>query len=286
MYTGSVDTTVKALGSDTGSEIWSSGAHSDTVMAIGSLGEHQPQTDPITGTVTDQDGNPVSNATVVAHSITEPALDKDDARSLERQAEDLKQELTDPLPREWDEFSDQFQTDNGLLDTDSFRSGIDGTYPLVHQDNDWGSASGFKATSSVRTSTTRGSNLTRTNRLSSRCGTPARNARSNRVGRCGTRSSANPRQMQSRSNSTARPRLSIRRPTSPKRSRGEQSPRGHDRASGRPGETLAGRLPRLSRGRTGESLHVRRWESDRSREYVGIRPPDQKDHSPARESHS
>ncbi|ELY68842.1 hypothetical protein [Natrinema versiforme] len=93
--------------------------------------------EPITGQVTDQHGDPVENATLVSHSITEPALDKSDAKSLKRQAEDLQSELTDPLPDEWQSFEDQFQTGNGLLDTEKFADGIDGTYAVAHTESDW-----------------------------------------------------------------------------------------------------------------------------------------------------
>ncbi|WP_440767498.1 WD40 repeat domain-containing protein [Natronorubrum sp. DTA7] len=116
-----------------GGELISGGGSGDAfVYSTGDL-----FSDPITGTVTDQHGDPVSNATVLSHSITEPALDESDARSLERQAEDLRDELTDPVPDTWETFKDDFETGNGLLDVDEFTSGVDGKYPMVHHDSDW-----------------------------------------------------------------------------------------------------------------------------------------------------
>ncbi|WP_276257149.1 hypothetical protein [Halomontanus rarus] len=84
--------------------------------------------DPVTGTVADQHGDPVENATVLTHSITESALDENDARSLQRQAEDLRDELTNPLPESWD----------ADYDLESHMEDASGEYVLVHEADDWG----------------------------------------------------------------------------------------------------------------------------------------------------
>ncbi|WP_247005175.1 hypothetical protein [Halosolutus gelatinilyticus] len=93
--------------------------------------------EPITGTVVDQHGDPVDNATVEAWGIAEPALDENDARSLKRQAEDLRDELADPIPEQWD----------ADYDLDAHMD-ADGTYALVHSESDWGVSSWSTSVSS------------------------------------------------------------------------------------------------------------------------------------------
>jgi hypothetical protein len=94
--------------------------------------------DPLNGTAVDSSGNPLpENTTITAWGPTEAAFNTSDAEELERKAEQLKDELSNPLPQSWRDFSDKYRTGNGLLDADKFTSGIDGTYPLVHKPDDW-----------------------------------------------------------------------------------------------------------------------------------------------------
>lgn len=108
--------------------------------------------DTVSGVVKDQHGDPVENATVVGHGVAESALDPDAPESLEQQAEELRAELTDPTPPEWDNFIDENATPDGdRLDVNSFESSVDGTYPLVHQEDDWGTGLSNAITDNVDT---------------------------------------------------------------------------------------------------------------------------------------
>jgi len=99
----------------------------------------------ISGQVIDQNGEPVPNATVGALGADYGAVNEslDDlnatAEDIEAEADRLMREARNvEVPDEWQEFSDKFGSD-GMLEIGEFRSDIDGTYPLVHQQNDWGS---------------------------------------------------------------------------------------------------------------------------------------------------
>ncbi|WP_337653228.1 hypothetical protein [Halomontanus rarus] len=79
----------------------------------------------LSGTVRDQSGNVVPNATLVASGVREANLDADPA-DLESEARSLLEELEDPLPEAFDsEFDFDAHTDT------------DGTYALVHESRDW-----------------------------------------------------------------------------------------------------------------------------------------------------
>lgn len=98
--------------------------------------------DPITGQVTDQHGDRVdqSNITVEAWGVDEPALDEADLGDLEDEidrAEDLADELENAVPEDYDEFTDDYAADDTHLDTLEWEREIDGTYPLVHAEEDW-----------------------------------------------------------------------------------------------------------------------------------------------------
>ncbi|NUC74955.1 PQQ-binding-like beta-propeller repeat protein [Haloterrigena sp. SYSU A558-1] len=82
----------------------------------------------VSGVVTTQDGVAVDSATVTATGITEPALDPSDAKSLEEQANDLRDELTNPLPDSWDP----------NYDLESHYKDANANYLLVHEAKDWG----------------------------------------------------------------------------------------------------------------------------------------------------
>ena len=78
----------------------------------------------VSGTVTDQYGEPVPNATVQAVGITESALDGDD---LAAEADALLDDLSDPIP-------DAFDPDADLADQ---FANADATYAAVHPATDW-----------------------------------------------------------------------------------------------------------------------------------------------------
>ncbi|WP_247005174.1 PQQ-binding-like beta-propeller repeat protein [Halosolutus gelatinilyticus] len=128
-----------SISTSNGSNEWVFTGHAGPINAVETAYSPSVElTDPITGRVTNQHGDPVDNATVLAHSITEPALDESDARSLERQAKDLRDELTNPLPEQWDED----------YDLDAHMEGASGTYALVHAQDDWGISSWSTSASS------------------------------------------------------------------------------------------------------------------------------------------
>lgn len=104
---------VRKIDTETGSQDWSYGGHSNTVKSVGTNFLAGLSGEPVTGVVRDQHGDPVENATVLTHSINEPALDESDVRSLERQAKDLQQELTNPLP---DSFSRDLNVEGDFLE--------------------------------------------------------------------------------------------------------------------------------------------------------------------------
>ncbi|WP_066418905.1 hypothetical protein [Halorubrum aethiopicum] len=78
----------------------------------------------VSGTVTDQYGEPVPNATVQGIGVTERAIDGDD---LDAEANALLDELSDPLP-------DIFDPDADLTET---YANADGTYAAVHPASAW-----------------------------------------------------------------------------------------------------------------------------------------------------
>ncbi|WP_306055434.1 hypothetical protein [Natronococcus wangiae] len=102
-------------------------------FAVSSAGADHPS-----GQVVNQHGDPVSNATVEGWGVAESALNPDAAEPFEEQAQDLRDELTDPIPDEWDNFQDSYEADEGMMDLDEFTSDVDGTYPMVHKKEDWG----------------------------------------------------------------------------------------------------------------------------------------------------
>jgi len=94
----------------------------------------------ITGQVVDQSGSPVPNATVGGVGVNYESIN-DTISDKEQEAEELLEKARDVgLPEGWQSFSSEYGTDN-RLDTDAYTNGIDSTYPLVHQENDWGSGS-------------------------------------------------------------------------------------------------------------------------------------------------
>jgi outer membrane protein assembly factor BamB len=63
VYSGSLDNTVKALDASDGTEIWTSTAHTDSVRSVSAYSTYESG-HPISGTVTDNGGDPVDGATV------------------------------------------------------------------------------------------------------------------------------------------------------------------------------------------------------------------------------
>ncbi|APX98747.1 hypothetical protein BB347_18755 (plasmid) [Natronorubrum daqingense] len=139
VYSGSDDDMVKALDAGDGEEIWESDAHSGSVESVATTGMFAAG-DPTTGVVEDQSGSPVENATVAAQGSNPPNFSEDLIEDLETEAEnadELVEELGD-LPEEFDEFQDEFETGDHLVDADDWADDIDATYPLVHEEDDWG----------------------------------------------------------------------------------------------------------------------------------------------------
>ena len=80
----------------------------------------------VTGVVVDQHGEPVpKNTTVELWGVTETALNASAAETYEEQANDLMDDLENPLPSSWEP----------NYDLDSHQSG---EYLLVHESEDWG----------------------------------------------------------------------------------------------------------------------------------------------------
>ncbi|MFC6720891.1 PQQ-binding-like beta-propeller repeat protein [Natrialbaceae archaeon GCM10025810] len=136
VYVGSGDNNIYAL--DTGH----SESSMDSRVTSGTLGYNSfaagGGVDPITGQVVDQEGDPVSNATVSGWGIAESGLDEDADESLEEQAEELREDATDPLPDEYD--SD--------YDLESHYQDANNDYVLVHEQDDWGLGTGIQQISS------------------------------------------------------------------------------------------------------------------------------------------
>ncbi|MFP8891829.1 PQQ-binding-like beta-propeller repeat protein (plasmid) [Natrialbaceae archaeon A-CW2] len=139
IYTASEDSTIKSLEADTGSEIWESNVHTGVIYGVDTGGGEV--SDPVTGQVTDQHGDPVENSTVEAWGISEAAFDESAIDDLETEINSLERDLEDVSPEQWDTFADDFADAAGspMLDLEAYRDDIgDTTYPLVHEEDDWG----------------------------------------------------------------------------------------------------------------------------------------------------
>ena len=103
----------------------------------------------ISGQFVDQNGEPVPNATVEGYGVDYAAVEErleEQAEDFEGTAEELEEEAerlfdeaegAGELPEEWQNFETAYGSDD-LLDTDAWTNNVDGTYPLVHQEDDWG----------------------------------------------------------------------------------------------------------------------------------------------------
>ena len=103
----------------------------------------------VSGRFVDQNGEPVPNATVEGIGVDYAAVEqrlKEQSDDLNVTAEELREEAdrlmdeakgAEELPKEWQDFETAYGSDD-LLDTDAWTSNVDGTYPLVHQEDDWG----------------------------------------------------------------------------------------------------------------------------------------------------
>ena len=103
----------------------------------------------ISGQLVDQNGEPVANATIEGVGVDYAAVEQrleEQANDYNATAEELREEadrLLDEaegageLPEEWQNFETAYGSDD-LLDTDAWTSNVDGTYPLVHHEDDWG----------------------------------------------------------------------------------------------------------------------------------------------------
>ncbi|WP_338044123.1 PQQ-binding-like beta-propeller repeat protein [Natrinema thermotolerans] len=137
VYVGSADNSLHAVTTDHSSSSSGTRVQQETLGHLGP--SYVSSGSQITGVVEDQEGNPVSSASVSAWGPNPPAFDESSLDNLNDTIDDLEQQVENPLPSEYDDFASDFGVDNGLVDAESFANGIDGTYPLVHQENDWGS---------------------------------------------------------------------------------------------------------------------------------------------------
>ncbi|WP_395166381.1 PQQ-binding-like beta-propeller repeat protein [Natrinema pallidum] len=139
-----------ALDAQTGDTLWSTSANgydsSATVVesggdrsagtrtSLGTLGHHGGWTgsfaDSITGTVTDQHGDPVPNATVSVWGTNPPNFDESTLTDLNSTIDDLESQLESPLP-------DGFDEDLQLTGTGGQLSGADTNVVAVHSESDW-----------------------------------------------------------------------------------------------------------------------------------------------------
>ncbi|APX00321.1 hypothetical protein CHINAEXTREME_20550 (plasmid) [Halobiforma lacisalsi AJ5] len=154
VFAGGDDSILRAYNTDSGDLTWDIEAHDDQIRDVTTLGTIYTDVSSITGQVVDQHGDPVEqdNITVEAWGVDEPALDEADLGELEddiNSARDLADELENSVPEDYDEFTDDFEADDGRLDTREWDQAIDGTYPLVHQSDDWSVGTATVISSSV-----------------------------------------------------------------------------------------------------------------------------------------
>lgn len=102
----------------------------------------------ISGQVVDQNGDPVSNATVEAYGTDFDRLNET-VDDLDAEAEELLDSIEQGVPEDFETFADDFaggidgsgedlELEGERLDSDDLASEFDGTYPLVHEEGDWG----------------------------------------------------------------------------------------------------------------------------------------------------
>lgn len=108
----------------------------------------------VDGRVIDSSGNPIPNATVQAWGVRESAFDEDVVDDLRAEAQELQDEIADPLPDSFEEFDEDF-ADGNAIDIDDWTSHLnsetdlitdDGVYPMVHDPSDWEADGGFSTT--------------------------------------------------------------------------------------------------------------------------------------------
>ncbi len=85
----------------------------------------------INGTVENQAGQPVSNATVVAWGVDYSNITASDTQTLEDRAEELLQQASDPKPPSWD-------SDLRLTGSNGVFGSAETEYVAVHSTEDWG----------------------------------------------------------------------------------------------------------------------------------------------------
>ncbi|ADB63905.1 hypothetical protein Htur_5017 (plasmid) [Haloterrigena turkmenica DSM 5511] len=106
----------------------------------------------ITGQFVDSDGNPVPNATVEGYGVDYANVEQrlkeqaDDnnvtAEELEEEAQKLLDEAEGVEPPDgWTNFYETYKESPEAISSEEFSEGLDGTYPLVHEYDDWGQGS-------------------------------------------------------------------------------------------------------------------------------------------------
>jgi len=133
IYSGSADDTVKAIDAETQEVEWTFEGHSSGVYGL-TAGHPFPTSTgaDINGTVENQDGQPVDNATVTVTGIDREELDAD-AGELNAEAEEILNELEDPTPPNW-------SADRTLTGSDGLFTEADAKYVAAHPKEDWGLA--------------------------------------------------------------------------------------------------------------------------------------------------
>ncbi len=129
VYIGAGDT-VKGLDSGTGDEIWTSN-QSSSVDSISTGWRYASVDSPrLNGTVTNQAGDPVANATVVGWGVDYSNISTSKAQSLEDRARELVQESSNVRP-------DAFKPELQLTGGDGKLRSASEPYVAVHTRGDW-----------------------------------------------------------------------------------------------------------------------------------------------------
>ncbi len=138
IFAGTKDGDIHKLDGSDGSELltYSHGSRIDAVSTSSSNDEITDGGDStgnhINGTVENQDGQPVENATVTVTGIDREELDAD-ADDLDSEAEEILNELEDPTPPNW-------SADRTLTGSDGLFTEADSKYVAAHPKEDWGLA--------------------------------------------------------------------------------------------------------------------------------------------------
>jgi len=146
VYSGSNRDDIAATDVNSEDTVWYEDEYhesSPTALEVSSEYEDPDEvfSDPLSGQVTDRQGDPIENATVEAYGISPAPFDEDAVDDIQAEIQSLEDDLTDLEPEEWTDFTENFADGSatGILDVDDYRDDLgDTTYPLVHHEADWG----------------------------------------------------------------------------------------------------------------------------------------------------